>query len=194
MHFYRKQSDQVMISNDIAVSGEGSHHVRWLPGLRFLAMAALIGLPLYVAAYFPHGEGSPLRSWLHAYLEWTARCAASIASPIVGPLPAHGDVIGGPYPLQIVLDCGAVDVLIIYVAAVIAFPASARERLVGVCFGCGVIVTANLLRIAALSWIGIHAPSRFSLWHEEILQLALLFLTLATFAIWRRRTNGERYE
>ncbi len=48
----------------------------------------------------------------------------------------------------------ACDVQALVTAAVLAFPAPWRKKLIGVLFGLGTVVAANLARIATLYFVG----------------------------------------
>ena len=54
-----------------------------------------------------------------------------------------------------------------------------------------ILTAANVARIAALYFIGAHAPGAFQTMHQEVFQLALLVLTCALFVAWAFARRGR---
>ena len=76
-----------------------------------------------------------------------------------GSASVDGTLIHGRFPLRIVKSCSALDAQVLYVAALIAFPASVRAKLFGVILGVIGLTGLNILRLTALYFVGGHAPS-----------------------------------
>ena len=90
--------------------------------------------------------------------------------------------------VEIVSDCSPHMPYLIYAAVVLAFPASWRQRLIGLLGGAVVIHAFNTARILAL--IGILATKRewFEFAHVYLWQTGTVFAVFATFALWLRST------
>ncbi|HUK64568.1 MAG TPA: hypothetical protein VLV15_14595 [Dongiaceae bacterium] len=90
--------------------------------------------------------------------------------------------------VQIVSDCSPHMPYLIYAAVVIAFPASWRQRLIGLIGGAIVIHAFNTARILAL--IAILATKRewFEFAHVYLWQTGTVVAVFATFALWLRST------
>jgi exosortase H (IPTLxxWG-CTERM-specific) len=91
--------------------------------------------------------------------------------------------------VQIVSDCSPHMAFLIYAAVVLAFPASWRQRLLGLAAGAVVIHLFNTVRILAL--IGILAWKRdwFEFAHVYLWQTGTVIAVFATFALWLRSTS-----
>ena len=120
------------------------------------------------------------------YLGAYARAAGSLihlADPTVRVLGA--DLVGRT-SLTVAKNCDAMDVNLLLVAAMVAFPAPWKRRLVGIVAGVGVLSVVNLLRIVALYRINIHAPRVFEFIHAEVFPLVMVVLAVGAFGIWSR--------
>lgn len=160
--------------------------------LRFSAFAAC----LFAAYTFPYREAGLSEAWFERYLAWYARLAGSALAwleSVFGSqaqVEVQGAVIGGRYPLEIVKNCDAIEINILFAAAVLAFPASLRQRAWGLALGLPALVLLNVLRICTLYFIGVHAPERFEVFHVEVWPLCLVAATTLLFlgyASWTQR-------
>ncbi len=90
--------------------------------------------------------------------------------------------------VEIASDCSPHMPYLIYAAVVLAFPATWRQRALGLLLGAVVIHAFNTLRILAL--IGILAWKRewFEFAHVYLWQTGTVLAVFATFALWLRTT------
>jgi exosortase/archaeosortase family protein len=145
---------------------------------------------------FPYQEAGLSEAWFEHYLSWHARAAGAVLAGLESVFSSHvtvqvqGAVIGGRYPLEIVKNCDAIEILILFAAAVLAFPASLRQRAWGLALGLPALVLLNLLRICTLYFIGAHAPERFDTFHVEVWPLCLVAATTLLFLGYARWTQN----
>ena len=83
------------------------------------------------------------------------------------------------FAVEIRSNCNAIYEVGLYTAAVWAYPASWRERLIGTLVGAAVLYAVNVVRIATLLVVGLLQPSWFDTTHLYAWQ-ALFLLTVAT--------------
>jgi exosortase/archaeosortase family protein len=121
---------------------------------------------------------------LAGYLHFLAALSGGLIRLFDSSVTVSGTTIHGRFPLEIVFDCAALDIQALYAGAVLVFPAPWRRKLLGLGAGLLIIGVANVARIAALYFIGAHAPGAFHTMHHEVFQLALLVLTCALFVLW----------
>lgn len=163
--------------------------------LRFVLLSGALMAAFYVVLYYPYDGGAlPVRA-LAGYLGLLARVCVAVIRMGDPSARVAGDAIDGHFSMRIVLDCGALDAQALFAAAVLGFPAPWSRKLVGVAGGLAVIALANLARIVALYFIGWRRPAAFHLWHEEVLQLAIVLVAAAAFAawaLWTRRGPREQ--
>jgi exosortase H (IPTLxxWG-CTERM-specific) len=103
---------------------------------------------------------------------------------------ASGTQITSPtFAVDVKNGCNGVEAMLLLVAAMLAFPATARQRLLGLAAGMAVIQIANLIRVVSLFWLGVHYRSVFELFHAAIWQTALILLSVVFFILWSRRVG-----
>ena len=158
---------------------------------------ALVGLPIVAALYFviyrSPAQGSPVGRGVGGYLAGVARASALIIRPFDQSVSVDRAHLSGRFALEIVVDCAAFEVQAIFAAAVLVFPASWRRRLLGLATGLALIGAFNVVRIACLYLVGIHAPGWFHVLHEEVFQIGIVLgtcLMFGTWVYWARRDHG----
>jgi len=98
------------------------------------------------------------------------------------------------FNFSLVPDCGAVSVMAIFAAAVLAFPASWSRRLVGMLIGLPVLYIVNALRLVTLAVIGaVCDRAIFDFAHHYVWQGIYIVFVVAVWMGWvefvvRRRT------
>lgn len=136
---------------------------------------------------------------MDAYLHDYASAAGTVLRWFDSSVQVRGQDIIGRYSLRIVRTCDAMDVKILYVSAVLAWPARWGRRVAAVIVGVAALFVVNVLRICALYFIGVYAPSYFTLAHHELLPVLILIVAVGAFvlfALWTQRASvaAERHE
>jgi len=89
------------------------------------------------------------------------------------------------FTFHIVPDCGALQSMIIYIAAVLAFPAAIWKRLAGVAAGVPVLYAVNIFRLSSLGFLGAFVEREtFDFFHEVVWQGIYLVFVVAVWLIW----------
>jgi exosortase/archaeosortase family protein len=171
------------------VTTGGEDSASKLPGfrLRFALTFLAIAAALFTVYAFPFELFGAKQDWLHGYLAAYARLAGGALGLFERGLVIDDTLIQGRFSLQIVRNCDAADVNILFASALLAFPANFRSKapllLAGVC----ALVAANVLRICTLYYVGVYAPARFKVVHEEVWPLLLVMWTVGVFVLCVRR-------
>lgn len=159
-----------------------------IQGLKRPGRFILIALPLmalfYAIVFAPHAADGVVVRMLSWYLARVAQVSGAVIGLFDASVMVNLHDIGGRFPLRIVLDCAALDAQCLFAAAVLAYPAPWRHRIVGVLAGCSAIAAVNIGRIVVLYFVGVHAPSAFNFMHEEVMQVAIVLLSLMIFVGW----------
>lgn len=159
-------------------------------GLRFALTYAAIAALLFGIYAFPFELWGAREDWLAGYLAAYARLSGGVLRLFEPGIVVQGAFIHGRFPLQIVRNCDAIEVNILFASAVLAFPAGWRQRLVALAAGLAVLVALNVLRICALYFLGVSSPQAFKLAHEEVFPLLLVAATALIFLVCARRLQG----
>jgi len=97
----------------------------------------------------------------------------------------QGSVIHLPsISLDVEFGCNGLEAVMIYAVAVLTFPASWRDRIIGIVAGFLVIQVLNLIRIVALAYAGVYHKDLFDLIHLYVAQGVMIAVALATFVLY----------
>ena len=88
------------------------------------------------------------------------------------------------FAVEIRNSCNAIYEIGLYAAAVWAYPATARERLVGTAVGAAVLSIVNALRVFGLIALGVYARDWFEVAHLYAWQLVFLAVVAACWLGW----------
>ncbi|HVY54501.1 MAG TPA: exosortase H [Thermodesulfobacteriota bacterium] len=102
----------------------------------------------------------------------------------------QGSVIHLPsISLDVEFGCNGLEAVMIYAVAVLTFPASWTNRLIGIIAGFMVIQVLNLIRIVALAYAGVYHKDLFDLIHLYVAQGVMIAVALATFVLYLTYLN-----
>lgn len=160
-------------------------------GLRFALTYAAIAAVAFAVYAFPFELFGAEGDWLAGYLAAYARLAGAVLGLVEPSVVVSGAVIYGRFPMEIVRNCDAIEVNILFASAVLALPLRWRPKLVALLAGLASLVALNVLRICGLYYLGVSSPSAFKVAHEEIFPLVLVAATAALFLVCVRRLERD---
>jgi exosortase H (IPTLxxWG-CTERM-specific) len=96
------------------------------------------------------------------------------------------------FAVNIKNGCNGVEAMLIYFAAVLAFPASWKSRLAGLALGFVAIQLVNLIRVVALFLTGVYFPKLFDSSHTVIWQTIVILSGVLFWILWANRFAGRR--
>jgi exosortase H (IPTLxxWG-CTERM-specific) len=100
----------------------------------------------------------------------------------------QGTIIQGPrFAVNIRNGCNGVEAMLIFLAAVLAFPATWRSRLLGLGIGIVAIQVVNLVRVIALYLTGVYFPKIFDASHTVIWQSIVILFGVLLWIFWANR-------
>jgi exosortase/archaeosortase family protein len=175
------------MSSTATAFDKGSGRLTERMGLRFAVTFALFAGALFTVYAFPFELFGAREDWLRGYLAAYAHLAGGVLSLFEHGVVIDGTFIQGRYPMQIVRNCDAADVNIVFSSALLAFPGPWRKKALLLSLGLAALVAANVTRICSLYYVGVWAPSWFKLAHEEVWPLVLVAITVGVFLICIRR-------
>lgn len=97
-----------------------------------------------------------------------------------------GTVIMGNegFAVDILNGCNGIYVVGIVVSAVLAFPSTKKEKVVGLLLGITGVQLINLIRIVSLYYIGLTNPALFDRFHHYVWQTGVIVLSMAIWIFW----------
>jgi exosortase H (IPTLxxWG-CTERM-specific) len=96
------------------------------------------------------------------------------------------------FAVNIKNGCNGVEAMLIYFAAVLAFPAPWKSRLSGVVLGFVAIQLVNLVRVVALFLTGVYFPKLFDSSHTVIWQTIVILSGVLLWIVWANRFAGPK--
>jgi len=114
-----------------------------------------------------------------------ARLSAGILNAVGERVSVAGTVISSrTFSVNIENGCNGLETALLLAAAVLAFPASWRQRAAGFFGGFAAIELLNLVRVVSLFWIGAHRPRWFGPAHALVWQSIVVLAGVALFVAW----------
>jgi exosortase H (IPTLxxWG-CTERM-specific) len=105
----------------------------------------------------------------------------------------QGTIIRGRrFAVNIRNGCNGVEAMLIFLAAVLAFPAPWRARLLGLGLGVVAIQAVNLVRVVALYLTGAYFPSWFDASHTVVWQTVVILFSVLLWILWANRLGAPR--
>jgi len=155
-------------------SGEAVHRIV----LRFAAYLAIavLAYPSLRTEFFPV---------VRALESATAALAAGVLG-LFGSDVSQGErvLVFEGHTALIVEECTGAYEVIIFCAAVLAFPTGWRQRLAGFALGIPLIYAVNVLRIATLLAVGRYQPGALDFLHLYFWQATLILMITGTWLLW----------
>ncbi|MFQ5493970.1 MAG: exosortase H [Phycisphaerae bacterium] len=120
-----------------------------------------------------------------AYLRLNARASAVILNLFGENAKTRDTSVTSPrYSVNIQHGCDAIQPSGLFLAAVLAFPATFRSKLPGLVVGTLVLALINLVRIVTLFYTGIYRPRWFEIMHIDVWQPIFILLSLVLWILW----------
>ena len=159
--------------------------------LRFAGAFAAIVLVLFAAELTAPGQRYVVDPWTG----WVARAATTIASLFDANVIVQGATIfqsTSGFGVTILAGCNGVEAMIVLVAAMLAYPASWKQRAVGIVVGFVAIQALNMVRIVSLFYIGQWSPRLFEWAHLYAWQALIMLDVLVVWLLWLRTLSSPR--
>jgi exosortase H (IPTLxxWG-CTERM-specific) len=155
---------------------------RWKFLLRFAVLLAVFELPLLTEPVDRY-VARPLSSGI-------AAASGALLRAMRERVVVRGTIITAPcFAVDIQNGCNGLETVLFLVAAVLAFPATARQRLLATFLGILLIQAVNLIRVTSLFLVGCHRRAWFESFHLAIWQTIVFATAVIFFAAWTRRAT-----
>jgi len=91
--------------------------------------------------------------------------------------------------LEVKFGCNGLEAVLLFIAAVLAYPATAKQKLFGLALGFVVIEFFNIIRIAVLGWVLEYHPSVFDTMHTYITQSIMIVIAFLAFIFYLQKVT-----
>ena len=157
------------------------------PVLRFLVL-----FPIFLAVGFCGLLIPSLHPVVTGFTRGLVQISAMVIRLFGGSAAAHQVVLQNPsngFAMEVLDGCNGDNVAVLFWAAILAYPASWRQKGKGLVFGTATIYIINFLRIISLFYLGQYDRQWFEFAHLYIWESVFVLLTLTIFWIWVRRMS-----
>lgn len=125
---------------------------------------------------------------IEPFTGWIARASGVSLNFLGQGVTREGTALrSARFAVNIRNGCNGVEAMVIFLAAVVAFPAPWRARGIGLLLGVLVIQAVNLVRVIALFLTGAYFPAWFDSSHTVIWQGLVILTAVLLWIYWARR-------
>jgi exosortase H (IPTLxxWG-CTERM-specific) len=122
-----------------------------------------------------------------------AKSSGAILNGMGEGVTVRGTTISSPrFAVNINNGCNGVEAMLILLACIVAFPASARARATGLFLGALAVQLLNAVRIVTLYLLGAYQPRLFEIFHTAVWQIVIILAAIAFFLVWSARVAPSR--
>ncbi len=117
--------------------------------------------------------------------EWTAKLTAVSLNLLGVEASTEGKIVrSSMFTIKIIRGCTGIHQIIMYVAAVIAYPCRWRPKLIGIGMGVVAHLFVTQVRVVSLCYIGSYYPAHFEFAHMVFWQSLVVILTVFMLILW----------
>ncbi len=146
--------------------------------LTFLALLA-VGAVLY--PYFSIAFDSELKG----FMALTATVCGGLLDIFFDDVYATGRLMSfHGFSVEIIEECTGIFEMLIFLAALISYPASWRAKSIGILLGIPTLYLFNVVRIVFLAVVGAHYAGLFDFMHLYFWQSTLILMITTVWVIW----------
>jgi len=151
---------------------------------RFLIRFAILLTVFFVLIFL----GPVDRNVIVPFTRGLTRVSAVLLNLLGQGVTVHGTVIQGrSFAVDIKGGCNGVEAMLLLCAAIAAFDAPWRARLMGLLAGSAALMAFNLVRIVSLYMIGERWRALFDTFHLAVWQTIMFAVAASIFAYWSGR-------
>lgn len=152
---------------------------------RFVTVFLLVLLALFVLEM----QSAVQKAVIEPFTGFLAAISAALILPFDDTVVAHGKVLqftDTGFAVSIEAGCNGVEATIVLVAAVLAFPAPWRARLLAIGAGFAAVQAMNILRIISLFYLGRWNMDAFTWVHLYLWPVLIMLDVLIVFVVYLR--------
>ena len=156
--------------------------------IRFLVLFFVLLLAFYAVIVIPPVDAHVITP----FTEGLTATSASILNVIGENVKRTGTmIIGGGFAVDIKNGCNGIEAMLFLCAAMLAFEAPWKSRLVGLLMACVGVQFLNLIRIVTLFLLGRHRREWFEAFHLAIWQSVIFGAAVLMFVMWTTRVQRQ---
>src|SRR6185436_12076338 len=159
--------------------------------LRFFVMFIALQVALFAAELTPWAQEYFVLPWTNALAALSAWLVTLFDANVVATGKVIRSTVNG-FAVSIEAGCNGVEATIVLVAAIFAFPAPWRDRLIGLAAGIVAVQGLNIVRVISLFYLGQWNMQVFEWAHLYVWQALIMLDVLVVWLIWVRMLPRDR--
>jgi archaeosortase B (VPXXXP-CTERM-specific) len=143
-----------------------------------------LGLLVLLTTTFPllSDRFNPQLTWLMVV---TAEMTGSILRLFGLTVGVSGRVVSLPnFSIEVVGECTGLYEMLIFLAAMIAYPANWKKKLLGAVLGIPALYIVNIIRMVFITMVGNWSPKSFEFMHMYFWQVAMILIIVSVWVLW----------
>ncbi len=143
-----------------------------------------LGLLIVLATIFPYLSDEFNRQvyWLNAA---TADVTGFFLKLFGSAVRVSGTIVSLPnFSVEVVGECTGLYEVLIFLAAMIAYPAGWRKKLFGAGLGIPFLYAINIVRMVFIMVVGNWSPETFDFMHLYFWQVAMILIIVTAWVLW----------
>lgn len=88
------------------------------------------------------------------------------------------------FSMEVVGECTGLYEMLIFLAAMIAYPANYKKKLIGAGLGLPLLYIINIIRMVFIALIGNWSPKSFDFMHMYFWQVAMILIIVSVWVLW----------
>ena len=152
---------------------------------RFFILFVVILVSLFAAELTPPVQNAIVLPWTEAL----ARISASLIMLFDSNVAAYGKILQSTtngFAVSIEAGCNGIEAAIVLIAAMLAFPAPWKNRLLGILAGLLAVQLLNIVRVISLFYLGQWNLNVFDWAHLYLWQALIMLDVLIVWLVWIR--------
>ena len=122
---------------------------------------------------------------LKGFMAITAAICGGILNVFFGNVVVSGRYLSFQgFSVEIIEECTGIFEMLIFLAALISYPASWRSKSIGFAIGIPALYALNVVRIVFLSFVGAHYHKLFDFMHLYFWQATLILMITTVWILW----------
>ncbi len=96
-----------------------------------------------------------------------------------------GRIVSMPnFAIEVVGECTGLYEMLIFLAAMIAYPAGWKKKLIGAALGIPLLYVINVVRMVFITVVGNWSPQTFDFMHMYFWQVAMILIIVSVWVLW----------
>ena len=147
-------------------------------------VATFLGVLLIGAVLYPHfsiAAAEPLRDFMAV----TAHICAGILNTVSDDVSVDGRFLSyRGFSVEIIEECTGLFEMLIFLAALLSYPASWKAKGIGLILGLPALYLFNIVRIVFLTVVGVYQRTLFDFMHLYFWQGTLILMITSVWVLW----------